>query len=103
MKTRNGVYIGNLKESEYTYVDTELGYVFYFSSKLYLEKFKKVIDEYIERETLKLFTKYNLFIDLKPCLLIAMYRKIEKRGFCVFDAIKKEDVKETQIFATTLR
>lgn len=80
MQTQNGIEL-NLKESKFQYEFKN--FIFYFSSQLYLEKFKKNLDEYIMVETIKIRNKYKLHIDFSLFLAVSLYKKIEKRGFRV--------------------
>ena len=80
MKTKNGIEL-NLKESNYTY--NYKGFLFYFSSEFYKQKFIEKINSYINEEQLKINAKYQVKIDLEMFFAIALYRKIEKRGFYV--------------------
>ena len=58
-------------------------FMFYFSSKFYLDKFKKEYPEYIRNETLKLNVKYKMIVYANEMLLLSLYKLIEKRGFKV--------------------
>lgn len=86
MKTNYGIYL-NLEESTYVFVKNNMK--FYFSSELYLTKFKTTHENFIQIEIAKLTIKYNLNIEDYPTLynniynylLIALYKKIEKRGY----------------------
>ena len=78
MKTKNGIEL-NLKESDYKFEFYNA--VFYFSSKFYLDNFKNLLEDYIEIEQTKIINKYKVEINLKLYLAIALYKKIEKRGF----------------------
>lgn len=77
--TRRGIY-HNLKESEYTVSNSEI--VFFFSSKVYQEKFLR---EY--RENRKCFRHRlnkqgkDIPINLDIIADITLYQTIEKRGF----------------------
>lgn len=53
----------------------------YFSSELYLEKFKREYKKYLKEETMRFKLRYkcNIFCDVM--LLLLLYKKIEKRGF----------------------
>lgn len=57
----------------------------YFSSETNMNKFNRQIDNYIEDQTFYLLNRYghviNLFDDF---LTVALYKRIEKRGFKVF-------------------
>lgn len=87
MKTKNGIEF-NLKESEYKVIFN--GFIFYFSSELYKNKFNNLIENFIELEEIKLKTKYKVKINLTNYLAIALYKRIEKRGFLIKDDITKE-------------
>ena len=56
---------------------------FHFSSLFNLTRFQKNVENYVSEEELKVRNKYQLEIDLKKYLAIALYKKIEKRGFYV--------------------
>ena len=77
--TRRGIY-HNLKESEYTVSNSEI--VFFFSSKVYQEKFLR---EYREnRETFRnrlIKTGKDIPINLDIIADITLYETVEKRGF----------------------
>lgn len=91
MKTINGIYL-NLKESEYKL--NYNGLIYYFSSKLYMNKFKNNVKQFIVEETAKLRTKYKINIYFDTMLTIAYYKKIEKRGFRI---VYKINEKETEL------
>lgn len=78
--TKNGIEF-NLNKSNYKIKKGAI--TFYFSSKLYLEKFKNNVDEYIENESRKINAKYNVDISLYNYFMVAFYCKIEKRGFLI--------------------
>lgn len=78
MKTAKGIYL-DLKESEYLFTLNNVNY--YFSSILYLEKFKENVKDFVKNETMKLKQKYKIDINFIRFLQIAFYKKIEKRGF----------------------
>lgn len=59
-------------------------FLFVFSSKLYLDKFKETYEDYIKKENLKFVVRYKGIIDSSDLLLLTLYQKIEKRGFKVF-------------------
>lgn len=80
MKSIRGIYY-DLTESDYI-IELE-GFKFYFSSKLYMNKFKSSYEDYIKNETDKIKIAYNINVDLTNMLLIAYYKKIEKRGFFI--------------------
>lgn len=80
MKTKNGVEL-NLKESEYNI--KIFNWNFYFSSALYLNKFKEQVFQFVEMESLKFNNKYKVKFDLKLYFAIVLYKRIEKRGFYI--------------------
>ena len=77
----------NIHESNYSY--SFGGFIFYFSSNFYKEKFEREVLKYIDEEELKIKNKYKIDISIGLYLAIALYRKIEKRGFRIFDNINK--------------
>lgn len=91
MRTKNGIYL-NLKESEYKF--NYGGLIYYFSSELYMMKFKNNVVEFIVEETAKIKAKYKVNIYLDTMLAIAFYKKIEKRGFRI---VYKENEKEKEL------
>lgn len=91
MKTINGIYL-NLKESDYKL--NYNGLIYYFSSELYMNKFKNNVKQFIVEETAKLKTKYKINIYFDTMLTIAYYKKIEKRGFRI---VYKINEKETEL------
>lgn len=95
MKTTRGIEL-DLNKSEFTYICN--GLRLYFSSKLYLEKFASEIQSYLDLETRKTELKYRCRINMTPLLIISLYKKIEKRGFKIFDTIRKKDVEENEEF-----
>lgn len=80
MKTKNGIEL-NLKESKYQFEYEQM--IFYFSSEFYLNKFKNLLPNYIETESIKLYNKYKIHVNFKQFLALSFYKKIEKRGFYV--------------------
>lgn len=99
MKTVKGIYL-DLKESEYKI--SVSGLTFYFSSKFYLDKFSKNVKEYIKEETIKINVKYKVNIDLTIYLMIAFYKKIEKRGFRIYDKVNDKELSENANFIQIL-
>lgn len=74
----------NIEESPFSYRYDE--FEFFFSSQFYKRNFKKRVDSFILEETYKIKNRYKIknekFVaNLKEVLLIAFYKKIEKRGF----------------------
>ena len=80
MLTRNGIEL-DIEKSKYKY--TYKGLTFYFSSMFYLNKFKREIQNYIDNETKKLYNKFKINADFTILLSVALYMRIEKRGFQV--------------------
>lgn len=77
--TKKGIY-HNLKESKYTVSNSEI--VFFFSSEFYLNNF---LDRY-ENNRIVFVDKLKRITDENPLNMnvladIALYKKIEKRGF----------------------
>ena len=91
MKTKNGIYL-NLEESEYKF--NYSGLIYYFSSGLYMLKFKNNVKQYIIEETAKIKAKYKINIYFDTMLAISFYKKIEKRGFRI---VYKENEKEIEL------
>lgn len=89
MLTVRGICL-NLNESEYYY--KYKGLIFYFSSENYKNKFANTIKQYLENETLKIQIKYNVNINFDILLMISYYKKIEKRGFRVYDEENKKEI-----------
>lgn len=81
-KTLRGIF-HNIKESTYTISNTEI--VFFFSSKLYMNKF---MEEY-QNNRIKVNEQTNKIMDNPPLNMdmladVALYKRIEKRGFYVW-------------------
>lgn len=89
MLTVRGICL-NLNESEYYY--KYQGLIFYFSSEIYKNKFANTIKQYLENETLKIQIKYNVNINFDILLMISYYKKIEKRGFRIYDEENKKEI-----------
>lgn len=88
---QNKIYL-DLKKSPYKY---KIGCLeFYFSSKFYLNKFKKEGNKYAENESLKFAIKYKVTANLYTIFLISYYKKVEKRGFRIVETRKNEEIKE---------
>lgn len=58
---------------------------FYFSSNLYKTKFEQIYKEYVKNEKIKFNLKYKTFLYDDDFLYILLYKKIEKRGFRVYN------------------
>ena len=93
MKTINGIYL-DLKESEYKI--NYNGLIYYFSSELYMNKFKNNVKQFIIEETAKIKAKYKINIYLDTMLTLSFYKKIEKRGFRVVYKENEKTIELTQ-------
>lgn len=71
----------NINRSEYYFKVNKL--TFFFSSKFNKTRFENGFIEYVSEETNKIKAKYKVDINLTNYLLLAYYKKIEKRGFKV--------------------
>lgn len=99
MKTENGIYL-DLTESEYKV--KKLGLTFYFSSKFYMEKFEKEVETFTHNEMLKLYNKYRVSSNLKIFLTISFYKKVEKRGFRIYDNIRNQEINRNVVISETI-
>lgn len=73
----------NIFESNY-YYDYK-SYRLYFSSLFNKTRFIDRIEAYIQDENIKNSNKYGVKIDLTNYLIIVLYKKLEKRGFRVYN------------------
>ena len=71
----------DINQSEYYFRVNKL--TFFFSSKFNKTRFENGFIEYVREETNKIKAKYKVDINLTNYLLLAYYKKIEKRGFKV--------------------
>ena len=71
----------DINKSEYYFRVNKL--TFFFSSKFNKTRFENGFIEYVQEETNKIKAKYKVDINLTNYLLLAYYKKIEKRGFKV--------------------
>lgn len=92
---RDKIYL-NLLDS--TYIHKIYNISLYFSSKFYLEKYKKEVNRYVEQESARLRIRYNCNVNLQRMLVIAYYKKVEKRGFFAYDNSKEKEIKENEVF-----
>lgn len=96
MKTVRGIYY-DLSESEYVYnYSFNKNFKFYFSSSFLMNKFQDELENYIKYETARLRQRYHVYVDMMDLLCIALYLKIEKRGFYVEykdKILDKQDIK----------
>lgn len=91
MKTKNGIEL-NIKESKFNFTINNIK--FYFSSELYMNKFKNEYKIFIDMETIKLKNKYRINIKADLMLLISFYKKIEKRGFYIKNLENNEEIND---------
>lgn len=80
----------NLNESEYYFKYN--GLVFYFSSLFYKKRFIEKVESYVSMENMKLQVKYDLNLSLELIFMISLYKKIEKRGFRIYDEINNKEI-----------
>ena len=71
----------DINKSEYYFRVNKL--TFFFSSKFNKTRFENGFIDYVNEETNKIKAKYKVDINLANYLLLAYYKKIEKRGFKV--------------------
>ena len=71
----------DINKSEYYFRVDKL--TFFFSSNFNKSRFVNGFNEYAQEETNKIKAKYKVDINLTNYLLLAYYKKIEKRGFKV--------------------
>lgn len=71
----------DINKSEYYFRVNKL--TLFFSSNFNKTRFENGFIEYVNEETNKIKAKYKVDINLTNYLLLAYYKKIEKRGFKV--------------------
>lgn len=86
-KTARGIY-KNLKESEYTV--TVNGTVYFFSSILYMTKFERELKDNRKRLKVLMEQQHIDFLYTDDLADYRLYKKIEKRGFCIAEPHDKE-------------
>lgn len=99
MQTKNGIEL-DLSKSNYKVHYHDL--IFYFSSELYMAKFQNQLNEFTSIENIKINNKYKIIIDMKEYLAVALYKRIEKRGFLIKHLFKKDNITEMTSFKTIL-
>ena len=82
----------DINKSEYYFKVNKL--TFFFSSKFNKTRFENGFIEYVNDETNKIKAKYKVDINLTNYLLLAYYKKIEKRGFKVLTYDDNDDIIE---------
>lgn len=94
--TENKIY-NNIEESDYflTYKD----YKFYFSSKFYMNKYIKLLNEIFDKNKIIMLKRYLIVNNEKfenmvdSILFIYIYQITEKRGFRVYYNNERIEVK----------
>lgn len=74
----------------------------YFSSEFNKNRFLKNYKNYIDEENAKLENKYHVKIVANYYLLVAYYKKIEKRGFRLENNVTNARVNENLTFLCEL-
>lgn len=92
MQTKNGIEL-DLSKSNYKYKLYD--YVFYFSSQTYLNKFKEEVVNFTIVESRKFEIRYKIPINLHEYFMLALYKRIEKRGFYV--TYKREIIRDNDL------
>lgn len=82
----------DINKSEYYFRVNKL--TFFFSSKFNKTRFENGFIDYVNEETNKIKAKYKVNINLTNYLLLAYYKKIEKRGFKVLTYDDNDDIIE---------
>ena len=82
----------DINKSEYYFKVNKL--TLFFSSKFNKTRFENGFIEYVSEETNKIKAKYKVDINLSNYLLLAYYKKIEKRGFKVLTYDDNDDIIE---------
>ncbi len=72
-------------------------FTFLFSSKFYIDKFKKELDNFVNIEDKKIYSKYRVVLECSEYLALSLYKKIEKRGFKVY--FNNKEIKENESFS----
>lgn len=80
----------NIDESIYIYHTDN--YIYYFSSKFYLDKFVEELKTNRSELKYKLSSRFNIEINCIDYFDFILYSKIEKRGFKVDNKITREVV-----------
>lgn len=99
MKTAKGVYL-NISESDIFY--SYSGFDFYFSSNFNKRRFIENIQNYINIETARIQNKYDVNITLTIFLAVALYKKIEKRGFKIISKINEKELTKNVLFGNMI-
>lgn len=95
---RLGKVYHDLEKSKYIVEYSRFKFI--FSSKFYIEKFKKELYNYIENESIKITHRYSSFLESDEFLALSLYKRIEKRGFKVY--FENEEINENTTFILSL-
>lgn len=99
MKSKRGVYL-DIYESDY-YYDLD-GIRYYFSSQLYLNKFKDNVINYVNENSIKLKLRYKINLNFDLFFTLSYYKKVEKRGFRVVDISSEKTISKDIIILNTI-
>lgn len=99
MKSKRGVYL-DIYESDY-YYDLD-GIRYYFSSQLYLNKFKDNVINYVNENSIKLKLRYKINLNFDLFFTLSYYKKVEKRGFRVEDISSEKTISKDIIILNTI-
>lgn len=86
MQTKRGIEL-DFKESKF--IVKFSGMTFYFSSELYMKKFRENVGNYVITENLKFQGRYGVNVQFKKLFAISYYKKVEKRGFRIVEDSSK--------------
>ena len=100
MKSKRGVYL-DIYESDY-YYDLD-GIRYYFSSQLYLNKFKENVINYVNENSIKLKLRYKINLNFDLFFTLSYYKKVEKRGFRVVDISSEKTISKDIILNTIVK
>ena len=96
--TDNVIYY-DINKSPYKF--ETIYFTFYFSSQFYLNKFKTNYYNYVTDEQNKLKVKLKNSVNFIKIFSLDYYKKVEKRGFRVYDKINDEFInKDYTIWGT---
>ena len=91
----------DINKSEYSCEVNDLE--FYFSSEFNKMRFELNYSDYVDEETNKLQAKYHVNIDIYDYLLVAFYKRIEKRGFKVFRTVNNTVIRLDKDYVFMIR
>lgn len=97
--TDNIIYY-DIDKSPYIYEN--IYFTFYFSSQFYKNKFINEVYNYTSNEQDKLKVKFKNKVDFLKILMLDYYKKVEKRGFKVYDKNKEKFVKKDYVIRGVL-